>query len=196
VYKRQTLDTKTSTWNLSGGRSALLSDTVGFVQDLPHTLVASFQATLEETVHADLLLHVVDLLAQDVEGQIQSVEAVLTEIEAHGIPAIMVFNKTDALAEAIDLVHLQTVFPQNVAISALTGHGVQDLEKAVTNAMDRTHTTTTFHVPHSAGHIEALLRRRGRVMNVDYTEDGAVIEVLLPPEEVEGVRKLLAELPQ
>ncbi len=103
-----TLDTKTRKWMPARGVEVLLSDTVGFVRNLPHQLVASFKATLEEAVYADLLLHVIDVSSPDVVDQIESVEAVLAEIGCAEKPMLEVFNKADAITDVGPLEMLQT----------------------------------------------------------------------------------------
>ncbi len=186
-----TLDTKTKIWRLRGGRVALLSDTVGFIRALPHSLVASFHATLEETRHADLLLHVVDLSASDVESQIRAVEDVLKEIGASGTEALMVFNKADLPREAIDIENLKQSFKSHVVISALTGAGIDDLEKAVSAVMDRFQKPVTFTVPHGKSSIAAMIRKLGRVTAEEYTDDAAVISAFIDPAEAERLKKLI-----
>ncbi|MCR4318436.1 MAG: GTPase HflX [Planctomycetes bacterium] len=113
-----TLDTRTSAWELPGGRKALLSDTVGFIRKLPHHLVASFHATLEETIHAQLLLHVVDASHLDARKQISDVESVLAELYVSDTPTIYVFNKIDAAENKADLLDLVSKYPDGVLISA------------------------------------------------------------------------------
>ncbi len=187
-----TLDTRTRVWTLSSGRTVLLSDTVGFIRDLPHSLVASFHATLEETRHADLLLHVVDLDASDVEGQMTAVEGVLRDIGASGVEAIAVFNKVDVLREAIDLESLKRAFPSHVVVSALTGLGIADLDGAVQAVMERSRKPVKFMVPHSRAAVAAQIMKLGRVLSVEYDEKGACIEAMIDPAEEDRIRKILA----
>ena len=113
-----TLDTRTRKWTLAGAAKALLSDTVGFVKNLPHQLVASFKATLEEAINADLLLHIIDTSNPDALKQIESVNKVLAEIGCDENPILKVFNKTDAVKKIGELELLQTMFPDAVFISA------------------------------------------------------------------------------
>src|SRR4029077_8625974 len=94
-----TLDTRTRDWNVPHFGRVLLSDTVGFIRDLPHNLVASFRSTLEEARHADLLLHVVDASSPSAEQQIKTVNEVLKEIEIDAAKAILVLNKVDAVSD-------------------------------------------------------------------------------------------------
>ncbi len=127
-----TLDTTTRKIYLGGDQHAVISDTVGFIRDLPHTLVAAFRATLEETVHADLLLHVVDAANPRRDEQVDDVNAVLAEIGAHEIPQLLVWNKID-LAPPLEpgLERDEYGNIRLVRISALTGHGLELLRSAV-----------------------------------------------------------------
>ena len=126
-----TLDTTTRRLHTEGGAGIVLSDTVGFIRDLPHTLVAAFRATLEETVHADLLLHVVDASSQDRDAQIEAVNTVLREIGADGIPQWLVWNKIDLtpIQAAVETAECGKI--SRAMISAQTGQGIDLLRKAL-----------------------------------------------------------------
>ena len=120
-----TLDTKTRRWNLGRGKAALLSDTVGFVHDLPHHLVASFKATLEEAIHADLLLHVADASHPCVIQQIESVQRVLQELGLKGTDQILLLNKADRVNDLAMLTALGGEYPGARVISAVNGLGAE-----------------------------------------------------------------------
>ncbi|MBC7785814.1 MAG: GTPase HflX, partial [Burkholderiales bacterium] len=134
-----TLDTKTRVWKLERGTEAMLSDTVGFVRDLPHGLVASFKATLEEAVHADLLLHVLDVSHPHAQVQFEAVHQVLNEIGAkastgageEGKPEILLLNKIDTEDGAHQASFWRTLHPGAIPISAKTGAGLSELTEAV-----------------------------------------------------------------
>jgi GTP-binding protein HflX len=128
-----TLDTRTAELRLGGGFNALLSDTVGFIRRLPHHLVASFYATLEEARNADLLLHVVDLSAPQAREQMMAVEQVLQQVGCADRPVLPVFNKCDAVRpeQEIELHQLRREFPGARFISALRGEGLEELKSAV-----------------------------------------------------------------
>src|SRR5205807_2613830 len=111
-----TLDTKTRAWRLERGTEVMLSDTVGFVRDLPHNLVASFKATLEEAVHADLLLHVLDVGHPHAEQQFKSVHEVLQEIGAAGKPELLLLNKVDTEEGAEHVPFWRTLHANAIAI--------------------------------------------------------------------------------
>ncbi len=126
-----TLDTRTRQWHLRDWGRVLLSDTVGFIRDLPHHLVASFKATLEEARQAKLLLHVVDASNPQAEEQIKAVNAVLKELGCDQKPTLLVLNKIDKLADRSTLHVLEAHHPRAVAVSGLTGEGLDELDDAV-----------------------------------------------------------------
>jgi GTP-binding protein HflX len=129
-----TLDTKTSALKLAGGIRVLVSDTVGFIRRLPHNLVASFHATLEEAREADLLLHVADASSPLVLGQIAAVKGVLGEIGCQNTETLLVLNKMDAVTPDLDLDlrHLRHEFPEAIPISALRAEGLSRLKSEIT----------------------------------------------------------------
>src|SRR6185369_2824467 len=126
-----TLDTKTRAWRLERGTEVLLSDTVGFVRDLPHNLVASFKATLEEAIHADLLLHVLDVGHPHAEQQFASVHEVLDEIGAKGKPEILLLNKIDTEEGEDRYPYWRSLHAGALPVSAKTGEGLDKLQEAV-----------------------------------------------------------------
>ncbi len=128
-----TLDTKTRAWKLERGTEVMLSDTVGFVRDLPHGLVASFKATLEEAIHADLLLHVLDVGHPHAQVQFDAVHSVLDEIGAKDKPEILLLNKIDTEPGEYHASHWRTLYPSAIPISARTGAGLGDVLQAVLN---------------------------------------------------------------
>src|SRR4029079_19146981 len=119
-----TLDTRTRQWHIRDWGRVLLSDTVGFIRDLPHHLVASFRATLSEARNAKLLLHVVYASNPHAEEHIQAVNAVLKELECDQKPTILVLNKIDRITDPTVLQVLEAKYPRAVAVSGLTGAGV------------------------------------------------------------------------
>src|ERR1700740_2536109 len=142
-----TLDPTTRSLTLPNKQRLLLTDTVGFLRKLPHTLIESFKATLEEVSEADLLIHVVDLSHSRVDDQIEAVEGVAKELEAPGKQTLIVFNKIDNLQnrELID-VYLRR-FPGSVAISARTGEGVNKLVQALEDALASWRLGSRFCIP-------------------------------------------------
>ncbi|KAA3608357.1 MAG: GTPase HflX [Planctomycetota bacterium] len=162
-----TLDTRVRRWQRQDARDVLLADTVGFVRELPHHLVASFHATLEETLNADLLLHVCDASDPDLEIHLQAVEDVLQQLGAGEIPRLRVFNKIDQLGEAEALV-LQTTHPEAVFLSAETGEGIEDLDYAVACQLDDWSLDLQLQIPAGAGKLLADLRRHSLIEEEAY----------------------------
>lgn len=125
-----TLDPVTRRVTLPDGRTVLLTDTVGFISHLPHQLVEAFKSTLEEVKEADVLVHVMDASARDLERKVKVVEGILEEIGAGDLPVILVLNKTDLISEERKA-ELERTFPGAVFVSALTGQGLDDLRSAM-----------------------------------------------------------------
>ena len=170
-----TLDTKTSSFKLPGGRKALLSDTVGFIRNLPHHLVTSFHATLEEAVRADLLLHVADAAHPDARMQIETAEEALDGIGC-AAPRLLVLNKADVVEERIELQALLHEFPDSVAISARTGEGVGVLRDAIEHFLDRGLVAVEIRLPADSaegGRVRAAVTRSGKIIE-EVTEDGFI----------------------
>lgn len=185
-----TLDTKTRRWDLGGGQTALLSDTVGFVRDLPHRLVASFRATLEETIHSDLLLHVIDASGHDAVGQISAVEAVLSELGCEEIPRINVLNKIDAIGEDSSLHILRVQLDSPVEISATTGAGIDELSRRVLQLMRDRYVRLTIETDTANGRLLAYVSKHGHILGTDYEGDRMRIDLRIPTAEVPRVVNL------
>jgi len=157
-----TLDTRTRQWELPDGRVVLLSDTVGFLQRLPHHLVACFHATLEEALHADLLLHVVDAAHPDAAAQMAAVEEVLATLSHDPQDALIVFNKLDRVHDRIAIQALLSGRSSEfVAVSAAQGQGLDELCRAVARRLDRRSSLVDVYVPYADGRSQALLRQIG-----------------------------------
>lgn len=168
-----TLETRTRPWNLPGGRKVLLSDTVGFIRNLPHHLVASFKATLEEAKNAQLLLHVVDAAHPDPERQIEAVDVVLEEIGCEESRKRLVLNKADAVKDLAAFNILAAEHPGAITVSALKGDGLRELAAAVSAEMTRGVMEVLMAFPDSEGKIFALLCQRGEVLSRSFS-DGEV----------------------
>ena len=189
-----TLDTLTRRWDLGGGRYVLLSDTVGFIRDLPHHLVASFRATLEEAIHADLLLHVADLANSEVERQIAAVRDVLTELGAEGKPALLLLNKADALADEALLTVLLRHYPDALAISAKTGQGLDRVREAVDRRMRGEARRMTLSVPVHDGRALGFLERFAEILERRFEDDRAIFEVAIAPRALEHLHTIAADV--
>lgn len=185
-----TLDTKTRRWDLGGGQVALLSDTVGFVRDLPHHLVASFRATLEEAIHSDLLLHIVDASSYDAVGQIKAVKRVLTELGCEDIPTINVLNKIDAVQDDSAIHLLRLSMQDSVEISARTGEGLDDLKRHVLDRMRDRYVRLTIETESSNGKLLAYLNQHGHILDQSYTDGMVQLDLRLPTPEVQRVVNL------
>jgi len=155
-----TLDTRTRQWRLSDGRTVLLSDTVGFLQRLPHHLVASFHATLEETLHADLLLHVVDASHTHAADQMAAVESVLRSLSFHTRGGVVVFNKVDQVADRIGLQALSRGIEADVVyVSARSGEGLDRLDECVRRRLDARSFLVDVFMPIADGRLDSNVRR-------------------------------------
>ncbi len=177
-----TLDPLTREVRLPNRQRAALSDTVGFIDRLPHTLVAAFRATLEEVADADLLLHVVDASIEDYERHMQAVERVLGEVDASGVPTLLVFNKVDRL-DAGAREHLRQAYDGSLQISAASGEGIETLlaEVARALALDTRRVTLSFNQGRAEDR-EAIERlyRVARVLSHDADGDRVSIEAEVP----------------
>lgn len=171
-----TLDATTRRLELPGGRNVLLTDTVGFVQKLPHQLVEAFKSTLEVVAEADRLLHVVDASSVDPDGQIEAVRAVLREIGAGDVPELLVWNKADRTMEAARRAERH---PGSVAVSALTGDGIDRLVLTLGDRLAATTSTVELLVPFERGDVLAKVHRDGEVVEERATEGGMAVRARL-----------------
>ena len=174
-----TLETRTRPWDLPGGRRVLLSDTVGFIRDLPHHLVASFKATLEEAKSADFLLHVVDAASPAAAEQIAAVDKVLGEIGCGESPRILVLNKSDAVKDLAALSVLAAKHPRSVVVSALKGDGLHDLAVVVAAEMSKNVMEVSLSFPAAEGRIYATLCQRGEVLSRGFADDSVQVRARL-----------------
>jgi len=185
-----TLDTRTRRWSPAKGVEVLLSDTVGFVKNLPHQLVASFKATLEEAVNADLLIHVVDVSNTDALKQIESVNHVLAGIGCGEKPILEVFNKVDVVRNISDLEMLQTLHHDAVCISARMRFGLDSLCEAVTAKYKGTELLLRVTSRQSNGKVQSFLRARGRIINEQYSDSSVLIEAQLGRNQLPELQRL------
>jgi GTP-binding protein HflX len=176
-----TLDSTTRSLTLPNRQRVLLTDTVGFLRKLPHTLIESFKATLEEVSEADLLIHVVDLSHPRVDEHIEAVDTVIKELGAFGKQALIVFNKIDLLAndEPVDVYTKK--FPRSVAISARKGIGVSGLVQALQEELGAWRLRSHFRVPLSEAGLIAEIHRVGHVLELRYEGEFALILAHTPP---------------
>ena len=177
-----TLDPTTRRLRLPTNQNVLLTDTVGFIRKLPHTLVEAFKATLEEVVQADLLVHVVDVSHPQAEEQIASVNSVLEEIGAAGKPTLMVLNKMDQLNGSLDMVsRFLERYPGAVTVSAATGEGIPALMAELSSQLRPIREFIELAIPHERTDLIARLHEVGQVIERDYTGQLARFKARIPP---------------
>ena len=177
-----TLDATVRRLPLPSGRTALVSDTVGFVRHLPHELVEAFRSTLEEAVETDLLIHIVDAAAPDPDGQIEAVHTTLAQVGGAGHDELLVVNKVDA-APAPVVQRLLALHPGSVAVSATTGEGIDRLIEALDERLAPVTVDLELFVPHERGDVVASLHRFGEVLSEVHEQDGVRLEARLPAAE-------------
>src|SRR5690349_1288234 len=172
-----TLDPLVRKVRLPDRRELLVSDTVGFIERLPHSLVAAFRATLEEVASADLLLHVIDASNPDRERHIDAVHSVLSEVDAQRVPTIDVFNKCDAISE-VERARVRALYPGALCVSAKTSEGRDDLIAAMEGrlALDTARVTMEFNSSEADRNRIAHLYRIGRILRHVATDDHISIE--------------------
>ncbi|OLL15284.1 GTPase HflX [Actinomyces oris] len=167
-----TLDPTVRRAETSEGRTYTLTDTVGFVRNLPHELIEAFRSTLEEVAGADLVLHVVDAAHPDPLSQVAAVRTVLSEIPgALDVPELIVLNKID-LADAVTLAALRTGLPGAVAVSARTGEGIEELRARIEQMLPHPQVSIDVVVPYSRGDLVSRIHAEGEIDTVDYVETG------------------------
>ena len=176
-----TLDPTVRRAKTPAGRPFTLTDTVGFVRHLPHQLVDAFRSTLEESVEADLVLHVVDGSDDDPQAQLAAVRGVLAEIGAANVPELVVINKIDE-ADPVALKALQLRERGSVLVSAKTGEGLGELRAAIEEALPERDCAVRVSVPYSRGDLIARAHAAGEVTRVEHGPDGTVLEARVPPE--------------
>jgi len=174
-----TLDTRTRRWQLPGWGPVLLSDTVGFIRDLPHHLIASFKATLEESRQADLLLHVADASNPAAAEQIKAVYGVLEELHIEAKGTLLVLNKVDA-ADHGQVAALLGRYPQAVPISAATGRGLAELATVVSHALSSSFVDIDVEMGVDNGRALALLSAHGEILSKRYSDSQVTVHCRLP----------------
>lgn len=176
-----TLDSTVRRSQTPDGRLYTLSDTVGFVRNLPHQLVEAFRSTFEEVADADIILHVVDGSHPDPAAQLATVRDVIGEAGARGIPEIVVFNKVDLLSDDERMV-LRGLEPRALFVSARTGEGIEDVQAEIARVLPDTSVDMEVVIPYDRGDLVSALHERARVLTSDYVSDGTHLRVLLDPE--------------
>jgi GTP-binding protein HflX len=184
-----TLETRTRQWRVPDWGKILLSDTVGFIRHLPHHLVASFKATLEETRQARLLLHVVDASSPVAEEQIQAVKEVLAEIGCADKSTLLVLNKVDRVTDPSYLAVLEKHHPHAIAVSALTRQGLDDLRDAVITNLSAEFVDTEVDLSVSNGRVLAYLSAHADIYRQEYHDSRVKICCYLPRHLVHHIQE-------
>jgi GTP-binding protein HflX len=183
-----TLDTRTRRWQLPGWGPVLLSDTVGFIRDLPHNLIASFRATLEETRQADLLLHVADASSPVAFEQIAAVYKVIEELGIQAKDTILVLNKIDCLEDRAQLDRLLSRYPHAIPVSARSKQGIEQLGAAVSDALSRSFADVDVDTPVANGRLLAYLAAHGEILSRQYSDERVVVHCRIPEMFLRQVR--------
>jgi GTP-binding protein HflX len=175
-----TLDPTTRRVNITDSHIALFTDTVGFIQKLPTTLVASFRATLEEISEADLLIHVIDVTHPQAHEQARAVYQTLTEIEADHIPILTALNKIDRLTDPDRAREVITDYPSAVAISALSGEGIPDLLEKANSFLYEDFIPIHISLPYQEGGLITIFHEQGQVEKLEHKPGGVEIQGRIP----------------
>jgi len=176
-----TLDPTTRRAGLGGGVEVLLTDTVGFIQKLPHHLVDAFRSTLEEAVHADFLVHVVDASHPDWDSHRTTTLKVLSSLSTEEKPQVLVFNKIDALPDPVLRRGLEIQFPEAVFVSLHAGTGVEALKQRLVETVKKLHAPRLFRLPLDRGDLVGYLYKNAQVLSEQYTDAAIEVEALIAP---------------
>jgi GTP-binding protein HflX len=163
------------------GRPYTLADTVGFVRQLPHQLVEAFRSTFEEVTMSDVIVHVVDAAHEDPAQQIKTVREVVEEVDARGIPEIVVFNKADLIDKDRRMV-LRIMEPDGVFVSAKTGEGIDELQQLIADTIPEPDVEVTAVIPYEHGELISMIHKSGHVLDTDYVESGTRIHARVSVE--------------
>ena len=185
-----TLDTKTSVCKLENGKKFLVSDTVGFIKKLPHHLVSSFKATLEESRSADLLLHVADTSSTVIHNQIESVNTVLKELGCDKKPTIMVFNKIDAVKEEAVIPLLRSRYKDCVMISAKTHQGIEDLKRKIIEMLEKNFIDVELSCSTANGKLIAYLHEHAHIVSSRFDDERATFRLFIEEKLVHKLQMM------
>ena len=187
-----TLDPTTRKLILSSGATLLVTDTVGFVRNLPHNLVEAFKATLEEAANSDLLIHVADASDPEVEIQMETTERVLSEIGAGDLPRILVLNKSDIASEE-SISHWMRLHSGGLAVSAKTGAGLEQLATAMEKQLTSGMREFVLEIPHSDYSFVSFLHREGSVESEESGDESTIVRCRIPARLEDKVAKYVKD---
>lgn len=173
-----TLDPTVRKHSTPDGREYTISDTVGFVRDLPHQLVEAFRSTLEEIAGADLIVHVVDATDPDPLGQISTVRSVIADFDASSIAELVVFNKADLVSDEVQ-VRLRGMVQGALLVSARTGKGIDALQEAIAGMLPKPDVEFVGVIPYSRGDLVSRIHLAGKVLGTEYVEEGTSLRALV-----------------
>lgn len=189
-----TLDSTARAFNLGKGQDIILADTVGFISNLPHHLVASFRATLKEVSDADLLLHIIDISDEDCEKYISEVNKVLNSIEAESIPSLLIFNKIDNLPKyRVKSEIFETKYPRAKQISAHTGENIELLLEQI-DALLHQNIIEKFMIPFEESRKVAYIYEYGKVISKKNCDDGIMITAEINKEDLKPIKKFISSV--
>ncbi len=189
-----TLSTRIERWELGGGTGAMLSDTVGFIRRLPHHLVASFRSTLEETVHCQLLLIVLDASDPNALSHLATVEQTLKDIGAVHQPRLLVINKIDCLEKSSDRLVWVSRFPEAIQLSAVSGEGIGLLAQEALKVAIGEIKEVVLSLPSSASKAVVFIENRSEVIHRDWKEDRSIFTVQIGRNQIEQVLSIESDL--
>jgi GTPase len=189
-----TLDTTTRRIDLPDGQPLLITDTVGFVRNLPHRLVEAFKATLEEAVLADFLIHVLDATSPEIERFHDTTLEVLHELGAEDKPVITILNKIDLVSDPDIIAALDRMFPGALHVSAAAGTGLEDLLKSCSAILADRVRCKDYRIPQLRADLVSLLHREAKVLSTDYEADDILVRAVVPPT-IAGRLEEFATLP-
>lgn len=175
-----TLDPTVRKTQTPDGRAYTLSDTVGFVRNLPHQLVEAFRSSLEEISQSDLIVHVVDASHPDPGAQIMTVRDVIAEVGARDIPELVVFNKAD-LADETQRMALRGLEPGSILVSAKTGEGMNELLSKISHSLPRPNVFIRVLIPYNHGELVSRMHLNSTILDLQYLETGTQIEAMVNP---------------
>lgn len=184
-----TLETSVRKIKIKDGKEFLLSDTVGFIRELPHSLIKAFRSTLDEVKNADLLLHVIDYSDEDYDENIRVTNDTLKEIGADNIPVIYVFNKCDKVSNS----KLPYIDGNKVYISARNNIGIDQLIKVISDKIFTYYITCKMEIPFQRGDITSYLNKKYKFLSTNYTERGTLIKICLNPKDYGKYKQYIIE---
>lgn len=186
-----TLDPTTRRIELDDGQDLLISDTVGFVRNLPHRLVESFKATLEEALLADFLVHVLDASSDEIFDHAATTTKVIAELAADDKPVVIVLNKIDQVDDPDLLANLRDKFPGAIEVSALKGIGMDELRLKFCDQLSDRVKKLTYRVPQARGDISGLIHREGKVLETNYVGNDIILNAVVPKDFAERLAEFL-----